>query len=149
MEQIMGMGTFLAGGVLARHPGLRMAFLECNCSWVPWLIWRLDESWEREGDACMPDVKEPPSAYFKRQCWVAIEPDETPSRHMIEDFGYDQLVFSTDYPHGDSAYPEAVDHFLELPLSDEQKRKILWDNCARFYEVGINSSSPSAAGEAR
>jgi predicted TIM-barrel fold metal-dependent hydrolase len=28
-----------------------------------------------------------------------------------------------------------VENFLELPLSDEQKRKILWDNCARFYAV--------------
>ncbi len=52
---------------------------------------------------------------------------------MIEEFGSDQLAFSTDYPHGDSKYPEAVESFLTLPLSDEQKRKILWGNCARFY----------------
>ena len=33
-------------------------------------------------------------------------------------------------------YPEAVESFLELSLTDEEKRKILWDNCARFYAVG-------------
>src|SRR5579871_1225318 len=76
MEQMVGLGTFLSGGVLARHPRLKMAFLEANCSWVPWLLWRIDEAWEREGDACMKDLVEAPSAYFKRQCWVAIEPDE-------------------------------------------------------------------------
>ncbi|MDE0028189.1 MAG: amidohydrolase family protein, partial [Deltaproteobacteria bacterium] len=59
--------------------------------------------------------------------------DETPARFTIEEFGYDQLVFSTDYPHGDSRYPHAVDEFLELDLPDDAKRKILWDNCARFY----------------
>ena len=42
-------------------------------------------------------------------------------------------VCSTDYPHGDSRYPHATDSLLELPLSDDAKRKILWDNCARFY----------------
>jgi predicted TIM-barrel fold metal-dependent hydrolase len=45
------------------------------------------------------------------------------------------LVFSTDYPHIDSRYPEAVDAFLQLPISDDAKRQILWDNCARFYSV--------------
>ena len=53
--------------------------------------------------------------------------------HLIADFGADQLVFSTDYPHGDSRYPKATESFLELPISDEDKRKILWDNCAEFY----------------
>ena len=48
----------------------------------------------------------------------------------------DHLVFSTDYPHVDSRYPEAVDAFLQLPISDDTKRRILWDNCARFYSVG-------------
>ena len=43
------------------------------------------------------------------------------------------LTHQTDYPHGDSKYPHAVESFLQLDLPDEDKRKILWDNCARFY----------------
>jgi predicted TIM-barrel fold metal-dependent hydrolase len=135
MGQMLGLGSFLGGGILERHPQLKVAFLEANCSWLPWLLWRLDEGYEREGDIAMPDLTMPPSAYFKRQCLVSVEPDETPARHVIEDLGPDYLVFSTDYPHGDSKYPEAVESFLKLPLSDEAKRKILWDNCARFYNV--------------
>ncbi|HLH22121.1 MAG TPA: amidohydrolase family protein [Chloroflexota bacterium] len=134
-EQMLGLGSFIGGGILERHPTLKVAFLEANCAWVPWLLWRFDESYEREGDVFMPDLKMAPSEYFKRQCYVSIEPDETPARHMIEEFGADQIVFSTDYPHGDSRYPHAVDSFLQLPISDEDKRKILWDNCARFYAV--------------
>ncbi|MGA2393708.1 MAG: amidohydrolase family protein [Candidatus Lustribacter sp.] len=136
VEQMLGMGSFIGGGVLARHPKLRVAFLEANCSWVPWLIWRMDESYELEGDQFMPELDRPPSEYFRRQCLVSVEPDETPVVHLIADFGADQLVYSTDYPHGDSRYPKATESFLELPLSDADKRKILWDNCARFYAVG-------------
>jgi predicted TIM-barrel fold metal-dependent hydrolase len=84
----------------------------------------------------MQDIKMPPSEYFKRQCFISVEPDETPARYTIEEFGCDQLVFSTDYPHGDSKYPHAVESFLKLSLSAEDKRKILWDNCARFYAAG-------------
>ncbi len=135
MGQMLGMGHFIGGGILARHPRLKVAFLEANCSWLPWLLWRMDEGYEREGDVAMPDLTMPPTEYFKRQCWVSVEPDETPARHVIEDFGADNIVFSTDYPHGDSKYPEAVNAFMELPFSDEAKRKILWDNCARLYAV--------------
>ena len=95
----------------------------------------MDEGYEREGDIAMPDLTMPPSEYFKRQCLVSVEPDEAPALYTIEEFGPDLLVFSTDYPHGDSKYPEAVNGFLELDLPDEAKRKILWDNCAQFYSV--------------
>jgi predicted TIM-barrel fold metal-dependent hydrolase len=134
-EQMLGLGSFVAGGVLARHPKLKVAFLEANCSWVPWLLWRMDEGYEREGDVFMTELTMAPSNYFKRQCFISVEPDEGPARYMIEEFGSDQLVFSTDYPHGDSRYPAAVDDFLKLPLSEDDKRKILWDNCARFYAL--------------
>jgi predicted TIM-barrel fold metal-dependent hydrolase len=140
-EQMLGMGSFICGGVLARHPKLRVAFLEANCSWVPWLIWRMDESYELEGDDFMPDVALMPSEYFRRQCMVSVEPDETPVAHLIDDFGSDQLVYSTDYPHGDSRYPKATESFLELPISEDDKRKILWDNCARFYSVAERKGS--------
>jgi len=141
-EQMLGLGSFVAGGILERHPKLKVAFLEANCSWVPWLLWRMDEGYEREGDVFMPELAMAPSGYFKRQCYVSVEPDEAPARHLIEELGSDRIVFSTDYPHGDSRYPKAVEAFLKLPLSDEDKRKILWDNCARFYSA---SDAPRAA----
>ena len=45
------------------------------------------------------------------------------------------LVTTTDYPHGDSKYPNAMDRFLALPLSDRSKQKILWDNTRRLYAL--------------
>jgi predicted TIM-barrel fold metal-dependent hydrolase len=135
LEQMLALGSFCAGGVLARHPRLRVAFLEANCSWLPWLLWRLDEGWELEGDVWAPELKMAPSRFFKRQCVVSVEPDEAAVKHVIDELGGESLVFSSDYPHGDSKYPEAVNHFLQLPITDEAKRKILWDNCAAFYAM--------------
>ena len=48
-------------------------------------------------------------------------------------FGDDNLVFSTDFPHLDARYPESTNTFLGLPITDEDKRKILWDNCLGLY----------------
>jgi predicted TIM-barrel fold metal-dependent hydrolase len=142
--QMLAVGSFLCGGILERHPTLKVAFLEANCSWLPWLLWRLDEAYELEGDLDMGELTMLPSAYFKRQCVASVEPDETPARYAVDFIGNDNLVYSTDYPHGDSRYPHATDAFMELPLSDEDKRKILWDNCARFYAVESAAKIPSA-----
>jgi uncharacterized protein len=137
---MFAVGSFLGGGILERHSTLKVAFLEANCSWLPWLLWRLDEVYELEGDLDMRELTMAPSAYFKRQCVASVEPDEIPARYTIDFLGNDNFVYSTDYPHGDSRYPHATESFLKLPLSDEDKRKILWDNCARFYAVSEASS---------
>jgi uncharacterized protein len=135
MEQMLGLVSFCSGGVLARHPQLRVAFLEANCTWLPWLLWRLDEGWEREGDIWAKDLTMAPSEYFKRQVFVSVEPDEAGVKYVIDYIGTERLVFSTDYPHGDSKFPHAVESFLRLEISQDDKRKILWDNCAEFYRV--------------
>jgi uncharacterized protein len=135
MEQMLGLVSFCSGGVLARHPQLRVAFLEANCTWLPWLLWRLDEGWEREGDIWAQDLTVAPSEYFKRQVFVSVEPDEAGVKYVIDYIGTDRLVFSTDYPHGDSKFPHAVESFLKLTITPDDKRKILWDNCAEFYRV--------------
>ena len=114
VEQMMALASFCGGGVLERHPNLRAAFLEANCAWAPWLLWRLDEGYEREADVFVPELKMAPTEYFKRQCWISVEPDEEPAKYAIDWVGSDKMVFSTDYPHGDSRYPDAVSSFLEL-----------------------------------
>src|SRR6267378_4708634 len=63
-EQMLGLGSFVGGGILERHPKMKVAFLEANCSWLPWLLWRLDEGYEREGDIFMQDLTMAPSDYF-------------------------------------------------------------------------------------
>ena len=40
------------------------------------------------------------------------------------------------FPHFDSAFPNAFEHFMQIPnVSNDSRRKILWDNCARLYNL--------------
>jgi len=129
---------FLFCGVLERFPRLRVAFLEGNCSWLPWWLYRMDEMWEKCGRAEEGEILTlEPHEYFLRQCYASVDVDEAPVRHVIEEYGDDNLVFSTDFPHIDGAFPHAVEGFLELDIPEASKRKILWDNCARFYGVRV------------
>ena len=132
-EQALALMAFCGGGILERHPALRVGFLEGNCSWVPFVLWRLDEHWERLGGVYAPELQVAPSKYFKRQCFVSVEGDEEPAKYTIDWLGDSQIVFSTDFPHPDSKFPGAVDAFLRMPISEESKGRILWDNTASYY----------------
>jgi predicted TIM-barrel fold metal-dependent hydrolase len=127
--------SLTAGGVCERFPTLRFALLEGNCSWAPWLFYRLDEHYEWVGAREAPELRMKPSEYFRRNCWLSVEADEETARQYVDVFGADNLVFSTDYPHADSKYPRAVRSFLGLPLPDADKRRILWDNWSRLYDI--------------
>ncbi|MGH7825157.1 MAG: amidohydrolase family protein [Candidatus Binatia bacterium] len=133
MENMLAMVDIIGGGVLERHPKLKVAFLECYCGWVAFLLHRLDNAMEK---GRFPTAgKLTPSEFFKRQCWISTEHEkELPM--IIKLIGDDNIVFSTDYPHGDSDFPHAVDEFLEMDgVSKESQKKILWDNCARLYGI--------------
>ena len=135
IELMLSMGSMIMGGVLERFPTLKVAFLEGNCSWLPWWLYRLDDQWEKFGSGS-EGLSLAPSDYFRRQCYLSVDPDEYLVADVVQRMGDDNLVFSTDYPHPDSAYPHAVDEMLALEgLSMESKRKILWDNCARLYGI--------------
>ena len=136
VEMMLTVGAVVTGGVLSRFPRLRMAFLEGNCSWLPWWLWALDERWEMWGDQELFQQHEKPSELFLRQCFISVEPEEHLAKHVVAELGDANLVVSTDWPHDDSRFPKAVDTFLGLPeIGDESKRKIMWDNCARLYKL--------------
>jgi predicted TIM-barrel fold metal-dependent hydrolase len=140
--ELMGaMASLTTGGVLERHPKLRAAFLEGTAGWLYWWLWRLDDQWEKFGPGCENPLTMLPSAYFKRQCYVALDVDEEPAVHVVNSVGPEYFVVSSDYPHPDGAFPEALQQFLGLDLSDEARRKILWDNCARLYAIATPATA--------
>ena len=137
LEHMMAMGSLITGGTFDRYPKLKAAFLEGTCGWTPWWLWRLDDDYEKIGSiADRVKLQDMPSGYFRRHCYVALEPGEALVTKFIESLGNDNLVISSDWPHDDSSYPHAMDIFLGLEgLSDESRRKILWDNSAALYGV--------------
>ncbi|MDJ0732619.1 MAG: amidohydrolase family protein [Nostocaceae cyanobacterium] len=143
MEQMMALLALIEGGVLERHPQLKVAFLESGCGWLPYWLWRLDEEYENLfwEDRIKDNIKMKPSEYFRRQCFIAIKPSEPYLPLVIEYIGTDNLIFGSDYPHMDHN-PNIVAEMvkLEKTLSKETVQKILWDNPQRFYNLDIKSN---------
>ncbi len=132
-EQQLGCLSLIGGGVLERHPELRVVFLESGCGWVPYWLERLDEHMEKWSFATRP-LPHAPTEYFQRQCFVSCEPDERTLPAVISTLGDDQVVFASDYPHPDAIFPGAVAALTDRgDLSLETKTKILATNPALCF----------------
>jgi predicted TIM-barrel fold metal-dependent hydrolase len=133
-EQMFAAMSVICGGVLERFPRLKVMFAEAGCGWVPYWLRRLDGHYEHRVLGKQMPIKMKPSEYFRRQCYVTCEPDDETVPFAIEVVGAERVVFSTDYPHFDSA-GGAVDSFLEIPIKEEDRRRILWDNAAQLFGI--------------
>jgi predicted TIM-barrel fold metal-dependent hydrolase len=133
--------TFLiCGGVLERFPELRVIFLEANGGWlVPWLE-RLDHHAEVElFKPDVPNLKMAPSEYFRRQCWISFDADESTLAFTANSplVGADRIIWASDYPHPDAKFPGVTDELYEAiePLSDDQQRQIAGQNAEVLYGI--------------
>lgn len=133
-EQMMAAMALICGGVLERHPKLRVGFFEAGCSWMPYWLARLDDHFEHPRlGRYMAGLTMPPSAYFERQCVVSCDPGDPTIPLAVRGLGAHKILFATDYPHFDSG-GGAVRRFLETAdLGDEARRLILRDNALAFY----------------
>ncbi len=132
----MTLSWLICGGVLERFPSLRVIFLEANGGWIVPLLERLDHhheifQWE------VPGMKHKPSEYFRRQCWISFDPDESTLRLTAESplVGADRIIWASDYPHPDAKIPGVVDELRHSMqgLSQAAKDRILGLNAVELY----------------
>ncbi|HKA53665.1 MAG TPA: amidohydrolase family protein [Candidatus Binatia bacterium] len=130
--------ALIMGGVLERHPGLRVVHLESGAGWVAFWLDRLAASVQGGFRGLeIPGLKLHPIDYFRRQCYISADPDDPGIKQVIEVMGDDNIVTATDFSHPEGRrYVRAVQEMLELPgVSEESKRKIMWDNALRLYPI--------------
>lgn len=139
-EQMLACAQLIAFGVLERHPGLRVIFLESGGGWGPFWLERLDEQAESFGGFC-PEMRLAPSEYFARQCAISFEIDETTLPALVPHLGPERIVWGSDYPHHDATFPGAVATLRSTiaSLDASVQHAILGGNARRLYRLGKSS----------
>jgi predicted TIM-barrel fold metal-dependent hydrolase len=127
-----------SGGVAERFPGAKFMFLEANGGWlVPWLE-RLDHHAKKFGWD-VPWLKMLPSEYFRRQCWISFDPDESMLAFTAQSplCGADRIIWASDYPHPDAKFPGVTQELGEAVagLTYEQKRAITSESALALYGI--------------
>jgi predicted TIM-barrel fold metal-dependent hydrolase len=132
-EQQLACLGLVMGGVLERHPGLRVVFLESGCGWLPAWLERMDDHAHSWGWA-MPKLRLAPSETFARQCFVSCDAGERTLESVVALCGEDVVVFATDYPHPDALAGDVVGRIAQRAgISAAAKQKILRDNARRCF----------------
>ncbi len=138
MGNMFACAGFIMGGVLERHPDLKVVFLESGAGWVNYWLERLESSVNGGFRGLkIPGLSMSPVEYFQRQCFVSADQDDPGIKIAIESIGDENILTATDFSHPEGRrYGQAVEMLLELPgVTTESKRKILWDNALRAYPI--------------
>jgi predicted TIM-barrel fold metal-dependent hydrolase len=133
MEAMMAFVALVEGGVLETHPALRVGFLESGCGWLPYWLWRLDDIYAQHSAELRGRARRPPSEYFQRQCWIALEPTEAMLGPAVTTIGPERVVFGSDFPHHDHG-TGIVDELMarRSNVGEGALREILWDSPSRL-----------------
>jgi uncharacterized protein len=136
IDVMAGFTELLTTGVLERFPRLKVAVLEAGANWISAWLDRLDHKFEVMKHGTILTMR--PSEYFKRQCLVSADPDESITADVVRHIGAEYFVWASDYPHIDASMgvvKEMRERLAVLPLADQ--RKVLGENAARFYGLAV------------
>ena len=126
-------------GVFQEFPRLRVAYLEAGAGWVPFMMDRMEEDYEKFAARLAPQLKNPPSHFFASgNIFVTMEVEERTAPYVVKLLRDDVIMWASDFPH-----ERERDQFGgDLPtlkarkdLTDEFKKKMLHDNPVRFYRL--------------
>jgi predicted TIM-barrel fold metal-dependent hydrolase len=91
-------------GVFDKFPSLRLVFAEVDCGWLPYFKEQLDDGFQRYRFRF--DLRKLPSEYIEDHVYFTWVTD-TYGIDNRDRIGVERMLWSSDYPHGNSNYPNA------------------------------------------
>ncbi len=123
---------WLWSGYGLEHPRLKIAMSEGGIGWVAMLLDRLDNIVDRSGYGLGWEVR--PAEILKRNFWFCTidDPSTIDTRYRI---GVENILFETDYPHGDSTWPDSQRVIEEAwgHVPSKEIRMMCSENAAKLY----------------
>jgi len=121
-------------GLFERFPRLQCSVLEAGSNWIASWLDRLDHKYEVA--AGRYPLKMLPSEYFKRQCVISSDPDESMTGEVARRIGPEYCIWASDYPHIDASFGAVSELMRHIGKLDEvEQRGILGGNALRFYAL--------------
>ncbi len=128
--------AFLGAGLMDKYPNIRLSILESGFGWLPFWMKRMEDQVIYMGYVA-EDLKHSMTEYMtggRFHAAIVLHEGEDMVRMVNEIMGDHVLMFGSDYPHAESRFPKSLDIALGWnKITDDQKRKLFWDNAASCY----------------
>ena len=134
VNSMSALGDLIFSGVFNGLPNCKVALSEGGAGWVPYVLERLDYTWERSRyEGLANDTS--PSEVFAQHIWVCMISDRYAIRNR-DLIGIDKIMWEADFPHNDSNWPNSrkvlADALVDVP-DDECARIAEW-NARELYK---------------
>ena len=128
------LSEFILGGILERHPALRLALVETGVGWIPFWCEQTDDNFLRHRFWTKCDLPLMPSEYWQRQCVATFQIDHFGVRNR-DLMGVHTICWTSDYPHSGADWPNSVrtiaDQLRDVP--ENEQAMIVGGNLKRIY----------------
>jgi predicted TIM-barrel fold metal-dependent hydrolase len=128
------------GGVTERFPKLKFVYVENEVGWIPFFTHEWDKYWVRHRVKLdLPYMKKLPSEYIEKQVYATFFSDPAGGL-LMQRWGQDTFMWSSDYPHAASTWPHSRDVIArELGhLPKDILRKAIRENVIRLYDLKLD-----------
>jgi predicted TIM-barrel fold metal-dependent hydrolase len=129
-----GAGAAIVGVIGELFPKLKIVTVEGNIGWIPYFLERADRIYQRHRFWSRLELPMQPSEYFHCQVYATFIEDKAGIR-LRDLIGVDNLMWSSDYPHTDTTWPNSRKYIEDTMagVPEEEKRKVISGNAARLY----------------
>lgn len=132
-ETAIAAASIITGGVLDRHPDIRIGFGHGGGSFGL-VLPRMVMGWELTKSMGQAYVEKSPAEYAKMMYYDSCVFDQRALKYLIDVFGADKIMVGTDAPFIIRQQNPGTP-IKELGLSGKDTQAILEENCKRFLKI--------------
>jgi predicted TIM-barrel fold metal-dependent hydrolase len=131
------LACMIFSGVFERFPGLRVAIVEHELSWLPHLLVSMDRTYTEYSQTAPYRFAEGrlPSDFFRDRIYTTFQEDKLGVETLPAMIGDETIMWGSDYPHAESTWPNSR-RFLDDILGGKEagfQDKLTRGNVARLY----------------
>jgi predicted TIM-barrel fold metal-dependent hydrolase len=129
-------------GVFERHPTLKVAIVEAEIGWAPFILQQWDYYYRRFTKPGHPEneflISRLPSEIFEDHMYLTFM-DDAVGGDLLRNWGDRNCMWSSDYPHANMTWPNSR-AFIARQVGDldaEKQKRVLSQNCIDLYGLKI------------
>ncbi len=130
MESTIAAAKLIFGGVLERHPDLRVGFTHGG-GFAPYQVGRWEHGWSVRPEPKVNISAEGPRHYFGTLYFDSLTHDAIALEMLGKRMGWGHVMLGSDYPF-DMASTDPVGGVEEVEMGDAERAMVLEENAGRF-----------------
>ncbi len=137
--------VMIYGNVFHRFPKLKFVTVESGVGWFAWLAGYMDATWKKQRFWTKSPLMQPPSFYMDQNVYGSFI-EETVGIRNRDLPGGKNIMWSSDYPHSETTYPDSqnVIDTLFAGVPEEDVAMIVGGRARVLFRTGNGRAKPVA-----